>query len=288
MTQRGNAQNDGRNRGAGPDGRPKAAPTRALFRFRRGGLWPPADPRRDTHHPGGGRIERPLFSVPPHIGRNGRGRSPTGAYRRKPPRCHANGPGLKSPFFFGSQKTFLSSPHPERLPQSPSVTAPSEREPKGAPSRRAPHAEEPHFLPRHSEAAGRRIRISRPWLPLRGSCLRRRLREYPCHAKGRRKRILRCRFVLAKSASLCFRLAAKTRSAPLLVLSPRKAFRLSWGPHICKVCAPLSTPSAWRSGRPYLPSTPGRRRAMRSSSAYRPLRTQDIRLRPSVSKPSFS
>ena len=178
------------------------------------------------------------------------------AERRKPPRCHENGPGLKSPFFFGFQKPFLfpagkkkwvlkpslSSPHPERLPQSPSVTAPSEREPKGAPSRRAPHAEEPHFLPRHSEAAGRRIRISRPWLPLRGSCLRRRLREYPCHAKGRRKRILRCRFVLAKSASLCFRLAAKTRSAPLLVLSPRKAFRLSWGPHICKVCAPLSTP----------------------------------------------
>ena len=36
--------------------------------------------------------------------------------------------------------------------------------------------------------------------------------------------------VLAKSTSLCFRLTAKTRSAPLLVLSPRKAFRLPWGP----------------------------------------------------------
>ena len=43
-----------------------------------------------------------------------------------------------------------------------------------------------------------------------------------CYAKGRRKRILRCRFVLAKSASLCFRLTAKTRSAPLLVLSRRR------------------------------------------------------------------
>ena len=36
--------------------------------------------------------------------------------------------------------------------------------------------------------------------------------------------------VLAKSASLCFRLTAKMRSAPLLVLSPEKRCALSRGP----------------------------------------------------------
>ena len=40
--------------------------------------------------------------------------------------------------------------------------------------------------------------------------------------------------VLAKSASLCFRLTAKTRSAPLLVLSPRDPLRWARaGPLIC-------------------------------------------------------
>ena len=31
----------------------------------RGGLWPPADPRRDAHHKGGRKIEMPPFPVPP-------------------------------------------------------------------------------------------------------------------------------------------------------------------------------------------------------------------------------
>ena len=237
MTQRGNAQNDGRNRGAGPDGRPKAAPTRALFRFRRGGLWPPADPRRDTHHPGGGRIERPLFSVPSRIGRKGRGWSPMGGERRKPPRCHENGPGLKSPFFFGSQKPFLfpagkkkwvlkpslSSPHPERLPQSPSVTAPSEREPKTGVTDSSPSAQ--------NDRGKRGGEFGAAWPA--GDLLPQPSGDDLSHLHAGGPRL---GLVLAKSALLCFRLTAKTRCAPLLVLSGANPLR--W--------ALLRPPPGWR------------------------------------------
>ena len=107
--------------GGKPGGRPKAAPTRALFCFRRGGLRPPAVPTQ--HHAVCG-ARRPRRAKP----------------RRDPYRL----PNLKSPFFFRCQKPSLflegkkkrvlkasfSSLRPKKLPQSPSVTAPSKREPK--------------------------------------------------------------------------------------------------------------------------------------------------------------
>ena len=56
------------------DGAPRSSrPTKEVV------PWPPANPHRDTHRPGGGRIENLRFPVPPNIGRNGRGWSPTGA-----------------------------------------------------------------------------------------------------------------------------------------------------------------------------------------------------------------
>ena len=142
----------------------------------RGGLWPPADPRRDAHHKGGRKIEMPPFPVPPAQAVTAGAGAPWGrkdAGRRPTPH---SAPTLKSPFFFGFQKPFLfpagkkkwvlkaslSSPHPERLPQSPSVTAPSEREPKGAPGRRAPHTGEPRPIHVILRPLGRRIRNPRP------------------------------------------------------------------------------------------------------------------------------
>ena len=55
--------------------------------------------------------------------------------------------------------------------------------------------------------------------------------------------------VLAKSASLCFRLTAKTRSAPLLVLSPRDPLR--WARAGPLICAPnhAATSTAQAAGR---------------------------------------
>ena len=55
--------------------------------------------------------------------------------------------------------------------------------------------------------------------------------------------------VLAKSASLCFRLTAKTRSAPLLVLSPRDPLR--WARAGPLICAPnhAATPTAQAAER---------------------------------------
>ena len=121
----------------------------------RGGLWPPADPRRDAHHKGGRKIEMPPFPVPPAQAVTAGAGAPWGrkdAGRRRTPHSAAN---LKSPFFFGFQNPFLfpagkkkwvlkaslSSPHPERLPQSPSVTAPSEREPKTGVTDSSPSAQ---------------------------------------------------------------------------------------------------------------------------------------------------
>ena len=84
------------------DGAPRSSrPTKEVV------PWPPANPRRDTHRPGGGGTEPLLFPVPPAqavtAGAGPRwGRKDAG--RRRTPH---SAPILKSPFFFGFQKPFL-------------------------------------------------------------------------------------------------------------------------------------------------------------------------------------
>ena len=118
--------------GGKPDGRPKAAPTSTVKHWGRGGLRPPAVPTR-RHAVCGAR--RPRRAKP----------------RRDPYRL----PNLKSPFFFRCQnpslflegkkkrvlKASFSSLRPKKLPQSPSVTAPSKREPKTGGTDSSPSAQ---------------------------------------------------------------------------------------------------------------------------------------------------
>ena len=79
------------------DGAPRSSrPTKEVV------PWPPANPRRDTHRPGGGGIEPLLFPVPPAQAVTAgagprRGRKDAG--RRRTPH---SAPILKSPFFFES------------------------------------------------------------------------------------------------------------------------------------------------------------------------------------------
>ena len=94
-------------------------------------------------------------------------REPKGAPSRRAPRKEARSFSPRH-----SEAARPKNPHPPSLcgtgilPQPPAAAAPSEREPKGAPSRRAPRKEARSFSPRHSEAA----RPKNPHPPSRGSC----------------------------------------------------------------------------------------------------------------------
>ena len=131
------------------DGAPRSSrPTKEVV------PWPPANPRRDTHRPGGGGTEPLLFPVPPAqavtAGAGPQWGRKDGSRRRTP----HSAPTLKSPFFFGFQKPFLFPAGKKKWVLSSSQRA-----------RRvvAPHTKKSHAHPRHSEAVRPKNPYSRPF-----------------------------------------------------------------------------------------------------------------------------